>query len=399
MAVHGIKASGKTDDEFVECGTGKTDRAARVLQGILEVLRLVAVETCQFPDAGPPEGGHIHGGCERVEAVVGADVRRRLFTSDVLLPCRQRQDEAAFPLPVRRFTHEASGQVPHKLFPARQHPQCRTAEGAGNAQTLTLPGDDVGTLASRTLQQPIGQRLGKAGDEKRTDRMGLFSRRLKVFNASEKVRRLYRDDGRIRNLPEAGKVGEPRFRKGKLQEFIAGGCEVGPDNLTVTGVDRAGKDRLFLSRDADRHQQRLGQCRRAVVMGGRGNLHSQKPGRQRLVLVDPLQRPLKHLRLIRRVGGEKLGAAQKRRNGSRDVMIVAPGPQKQQVFRGNGHPFGQLSDLPLERPFAHRRRHVQRPAETALQRNRRKEVIEIGHTDPAEHRSNVLRSVGKVTHL
>ena len=163
----------------------------------------------------------------------------------MLLPRGQRENEAAPPVPVLRLSHEASGQAPHVLFPAREHAQGRPPERAGDAQALPLSGDDVGALASRTLQEPEGQRLGEAGNQQRAAGMGPVRRCLHVFDAAEEVRRLHGDGGQIPDLLQAGEIGESRFETGDFQEFIAGGGEVGPDDLPVVGVDRPGEGRLF----------------------------------------------------------------------------------------------------------------------------------------------------------
>ena len=107
------------------------------------------------------------------------------------------------------------------------------------------PADDVGALASRALQEPEGQRLGEAGNQQRAAGMRPLRRRPEVFDAAEEVRRLQGDGGQIPDLLQAGKIGEARFEKGDFQEFIAGGGEVGPDDLPVVGVDRPGEGRPF----------------------------------------------------------------------------------------------------------------------------------------------------------
>ena len=78
------------------------------------------------------------------------------------------------------------------------------------------------------------------------------------------------------------------------------------DHHAVDRVDGVVDDDLVAARDAQRHHHRLVHGRAAVVERGVGDLHVGQPADGGLVLVDRLERALRELGLVRRVGGVEL---------------------------------------------------------------------------------------------
>ena len=183
------------------------------------------------------------------EAVVGADVRGRLFPADVLLPRGKRENETAPPVPVLRLSDEAAGQAPHVLLPAGEHAQGRPAEGAGDAQALPFAGRRCrrpgfpGLFRSPKASASVKQETNSAPPEWAVSAAACkFSMQPKKFgDCTATAARSRISSRRARSV-------QPRFEIGDFHEFIASGGEVGPDDLPVMGVDRPGQRHLLLVR-------------------------------------------------------------------------------------------------------------------------------------------------------
>jgi hypothetical protein len=89
----------------------------------------------------------------------------------------------------------------------------------------------------------------------------------------------------------------------------------GDDDAVAVGLDH-------------RHHGSLGGGGGGLVHGGIGDIHAGEVGDHRLELEDRLQPPLAGLRLVRRVGGEKLRAADHLRHRGRDEATVGAGPDE-----------------------------------------------------------------------
>jgi hypothetical protein len=76
------------------------------------------------------------------------------------------------------------------------------------------------------------------------------------------------------------------------------------------------------------HQGRLGGCGRAVVVGRGDDRQGRQLREQRLVLVDALERSLRDLGLVWRVGGVPLAAQEQLIDGRRAPVAVDPGSQE-----------------------------------------------------------------------
>src|SRR5438093_11635027 len=90
-----------------------------------------------------------------------------------------------------------------------------------------------------------------------------------------------------------------------------------------------GYHKPVFSSDALAHQHSLGQSSTAVIKGGVRNLHSCQLRDVRLKLEDCLQRALGDFRLIRSVGGIKLGSRYQCVDDDRNVMAINASTNKQ----------------------------------------------------------------------
>ena len=85
-------------------------------------------------------------------------------------------------------------------------------------------------------------------------------------------------------------------------------------------MQAARNHRRMPSGDADRHHYGFRRTRRAVVHRGIRQVHAGEFRDHGLELEDRLQRPLRKLGLIRRVGGQKFAALHQCVNHNRAVM-------------------------------------------------------------------------------
>ena len=104
--------------------------------------------------------------------------------------------------------------------------------------------------------------------------------------------------------------------------------------LAVVRVQAAGEHRLPPPRHAVRHQHRLGGGGRAVVHGGVGDLHAGEVRDLRLELEEILQRALRDLRLVGRVGGQELRALDDVVDRRRHMMAVGAGADEERPVAG-----------------------------------------------------------------
>ena len=103
---------------------------------------------------------------------------------------------------------------------------------------------------------------------------------------------------------------------------------VADQHFAVLRVHAARHHRSVPSGHARRHHHRLGRGGRAVVHGGVRHLHAGQLADHGLKFEDGLQGALRHLRLVRRVGGEELAARDQRVDQHRAVVVVRAGAQE-----------------------------------------------------------------------
>ena len=100
------------------------------------------------------------------------------------------------------------------------------------------------------------------------------------------------------------------------------------DRLAIVRMQAAGEHRLLPLGDAVRHQHRLGGRGRAVIHRGVGDLHAGQQRDLGLELEQILQRALRDLGLIRRVGGEEFRALDQVIDARRHVVLVGAGSRR-----------------------------------------------------------------------
>ena len=167
------------------------------------------------------------------------------------------------------------------------------------------------------------------------------------------------------------------------------------EDAPVVGVD-AGRDRdARATREPARHEGRLGRGGGAVVVRGGRHLHPGQLADERLELVDALQRALRDLRLVRRVGGRELGAPDHLADHGRDQVAVDAGPEEADL--GDPVAAGEPCQLGADLLLDEGRRHV--PGAGADRGgNVVEQVVDRCDADGVEHPSVVGLGVRGVGH-
>ena len=112
---------------------GSTPLRASIDSRQNRVPRAQRSATSRSPDGAQPS--QLHGGVDRHQGLVGADVRGGLLAPDVLLACPQGGDVGPGPLDVDRLAHQPARQPAHVLLPPR-----RTARGRGRRSSARSRG-------------------------------------------------------------------------------------------------------------------------------------------------------------------------------------------------------------------------------------------------------------------
>src|SRR5207237_2518708 len=88
-----------------------------------------------------------------------ADVARRFFAADVLLPRLKRVHETPRPARVMRFADDATRHLPNERGAAREDPEIGSPEAHGDPKGLPLSHHDVDAERARRLEQRVRVRL------------------------------------------------------------------------------------------------------------------------------------------------------------------------------------------------------------------------------------------------
>ena len=102
---------------------------------------------------------HIHGGSQRHQSLVRANVGGGFFAADVLLAGGEGQNITLASLLIHRFTHQPAGQFADKFLAGGKNAQVRAAKGKRDAQGLAFANHDIRAEFTRRFEQPQGERI------------------------------------------------------------------------------------------------------------------------------------------------------------------------------------------------------------------------------------------------
>src|SRR5450759_365467 len=193
-----------------------------------------------------PHIGHIDARRQRAQGVVGADVRGRLLSADVLLTGGKGEVEAAATLLVVGGSDQAAGKTPHELLAARDEADVRCAVARAQTELLTFTDGDVGSVLTRGREDGQAYRVD-AGDGRGSGGVSALGGSASVDQESEKVRLLEDHGGCLR--PGLGALAylDPTPVAERAQHLHVLGMEVARhDDLVAAGVDAVSYTHLTL---------------------------------------------------------------------------------------------------------------------------------------------------------
>jgi hypothetical protein len=171
---------------------------------------------------------------------------------------------------------------------------------------------------------------------------------------------------------------------------------VGIEHLAIFGMQVARDHRRMLPGDADRHHHGLGRAGRAVIHRGIRQVHAGEFRDHRLELEDGLQRALRKLGLVGRVGGQEFAALHQRVDDHGPVMEVGPGSEKTGVAFAVF--FGALLEPVDDFRLGHLPRDGEIARQTVLGGNRREKFVHGADADRLQHGGAIRGRFRQISH-
>jgi hypothetical protein len=270
----------------------------------------------------------VHRGHVRQQRLGGADVRRRLLATDMLLARGQRHAVGLPSVNVHGDADDAARRLPHVRVPRREKRGVGTAVAKRNTEPLRVAEDDVRAhLSGRCQQRQCEQVRAYRDEDARAMRVG--NKRLEIGDRSELVRVL-------KQHAEHTRLECHRLHRADMEFDVERFCTRAQhvDRLRQTPI--ADEKEASFSPGTSRGSSCARTC--AVQKGhgfsGRcrlveqrrvGDFHPGQFGDHRLKIQQRLETPLRNLRLIRRVGRVPAGILHDHAedHGWRDRVVVA----------------------------------------------------------------------------
>ena len=171
------------------------------------------------------------------------------------------------------------------------------------------------------------------------------------------------------------------------------------DDLGILRMERPGEHRLAPFRYTMRHQNRLAAARRTVIHGGVRHIHTGDHRHHGLELEKILQRTLRDLRLIRRVGGQELRALDQMIDRSRNMMTIGARPGEEGYGTGGNILPCHAAENALHLQFAFPARQIDKPLAARAIRHVAEQVVDTFHANHAEHFSPVGFGQRQISHI
>ena len=182
-------------------------------------------------------------------------------------------------------------------------------------------------------------------------------------------------------------------------EHVAGELGHRVRHRHVMRVKTRRQDRLAALGDATRHHDRFPARGRAVVHRRVGDVGAEQPRDLRLELEQHLQRALRDLWLVRRVGGQELAALDQVIDAGGNMMLVRAATEEKRGFTRGEVLLGECGHVAFDRHFGGVHRQVADGAvEAGGLGNVDEEIIDRRGADDGEHRLAVGLGQGKVAH-
>ena len=169
-----------------------------------------------------PLGTHdrqVNGARHHQQPLIGADVRGRLATTDVLFARLQRKRKTRPAIQINRAADDTARHLSHEFLACRHETEIRAARRQWAPQRLSVTNDNIGAALpplARSFEQC--ERCGVYhGNHQGAVRVGPIGERINVFEHTEKIGLL--DD-------QCGEILPGRRRQGS-QVGLAGSANIG----------------------------------------------------------------------------------------------------------------------------------------------------------------------------
>ena len=155
------RGAGKANGDFVEVMAVRVNEfdAGDALQRVDDRVECSGVSNREGAHALGAEQRHVHRAHERDEGLVGAEVRGRAVTADVLLTGGQGQAVRGLLVFVDRAADDAAGHLTHVGLGAGEDAVDWTAGGHRRTEGLPFADHDVCTVMARRLVKAEGDRV------------------------------------------------------------------------------------------------------------------------------------------------------------------------------------------------------------------------------------------------
>ncbi len=155
-------AQGKLMEERL--GEAQTE-AVDLAQFCGGVMRFLVAEICNLLQAGLAKRGHVNGGCQRKQTLIGADVGCGAFAFDVLFAGGEGQHVGALSAIVNGFTDETSSHFVDVGFLGGEEAEVGSAKPERNAKRLRFADDDVRAHLGGSLEHDQRGGIGNDANE------------------------------------------------------------------------------------------------------------------------------------------------------------------------------------------------------------------------------------------
>ena len=320
----------------------------------------------------------------------------------MLLAGRQGQDETALALGIDGLAAQPARHLPDIFLLATEQPDIGTAELQADTERLAFADHDIRAHLARRDDRAQRHGFGDHRDQQRLVRLCLFGKRGHIGDAAENVGIL--DDnaaGLVVDLVEqALAIGRGVEHRRLIGQLIAGEFCHGFGYRHIMRMQARREDCLAALGNPARHGDRFPAGGRAVVHRGIGDIDAEQARDLGLEFEQCLQRALRDLRLIGRVGGEKLAALDDMIDARGHMMAVGTGPEEEGHVAGGVVLFRQCLHMRFHRHLAGvHRQALDRAGQARFLRHVDEQIVDRLRADLGQHRLPVFWGQREISHI
>ncbi len=315
----------------------------------------------------------------------------------MLLAGREREHPAALAIDIDGLAGETTRHLADEFVTGREQTHIGAAEAERDAERLAFRRHDVRAHFAGRRDEAERHDLRHRHDQQRAGVVARLGERRQIMDVAEEARVLHHDAGRL-GIDQVAEIFRALGIGRRGDNLEAGELAMGLDHFTVMRMEPARQHGAAAARDAVRHHHRFAGGGRPVVHRGVGDIHAGQQRHLGLELEQILQRALRHLRLVRRVGSEEFAALDQVVDRGWDVVTIGAGAEEAgarpgaEILRRQSRHVALHFQLALERRQIDRRLQPRRIRYVAVER------IDRRHADLRQHGAAVVVGQGQITH-